>query len=113
MTTEAALQQWREAERTASVARRGRVAAEAAVQAADEAAGAAAATADAAKAALASMQLAEESARKTAAAARLFVQEARADLADAEAEGGISDAAETNAHDTYRVAVKQAEADRA
>jgi hypothetical protein len=107
--TEAALAQWREAERAAAVARRGRIAAQAAADAAAEAAEAAQATAEAAKAALASMALAETSAAKTASAARLMVQETRADLADAQTDEAMSDVVEAEAHGAYRGAVKRAD----
>jgi hypothetical protein len=108
LTTEQALAHWREAERSVAVARRGRLAAEAAVAAANEAMDAATMTAEAAKAALASMSLAETSAAKTAQAARTVVSATRVDLADAESEEAMSDVAEAEAHNNYREASDRA-----
>jgi hypothetical protein len=110
-TTEQALQDWREAERVASVARRGRVAAEAAVMAANQAAEAAKATAEAAKAALASARLAEESATKTASAAQMVVGATNADLADAMSGEALANVDQEIAHESYRQATGRA-ADR-
>ncbi len=107
-TTADALEQWRAAERSASVARRGRVAAEAAASAANSAEEAAAATAEAARAALDSMVLAEASANRTALAARLVVSETNADLADALTESAMADVSETDARTKYRKAADRA-----
>jgi hypothetical protein len=57
------------------------------------------------------MTLAETSAGKTATAARLAVQAARADLADADAETAMADIGEAEAHEHSRGASARA-ADR-
>jgi hypothetical protein len=110
LSTKDALRQWREAERAVAVARRGKVAAQAAVDAANDAAEAAAATADAAKAALAASTLAETSAAKGAMAARLAVQASIADHADAESETALAEVEEAAAHARYQGAVERATA---
>ena len=54
------------------------------------------------------MTLAETSAAKTAAAAKLFVMAANADLADAMSDEAMSDVAEVAAHGEYRAASNRA-----
>jgi len=109
LRTGEALQQWRSAERTAAVARRGRLAPEDASAAPEDAAQAALATAEAAKAALAAAALAEASATKTATSAKLVVQASRADLADRDTEVAMADIEEVEARERYWLAAHGAE----
>jgi hypothetical protein len=108
MTTEKALEGWRNAEQLAAVARRGKLAAQTAVQAALEAEEAATATAAAAKAALESATLAEASAAKTASSARLVVENTQINSADAEAESAMADVDQQMAKEKYRAASEAA-----
>ena len=103
-----ALKQWRTAERTVAVARRGRLAAQAAAAAAQEAADAAIATAESSKAALAAATLAETSAARTATAAKLVVESTLADVADSETETAFAEVDEAEAKGRYHDAAARA-----
>lgn len=102
LTTADALQGWRDAERAAAVARRGKLAASVAVTAAEHAAKAALATAAAAKSALEFATLAEESASKTAASSKLVVEATKADQINADTDSAMADAHEIEARERYR-----------
>lgn len=103
-----ALRQWRDAEQAASLARRGKLAAEAAVNAAADAERASTATADASRRALEAASLAEASAMETARAAKLVVLATQGDAVDANAEVVLAEADEALARHYYGEAVDDA-----
>jgi hypothetical protein len=107
-STADALQEWRAAEQVVAVARRGKLAAEAASVAAGKAVEAATATAEAAKASLAAASLAESSATRTAEAAKAIVAETKIDSADADSAAALAVVDEALAHQRYKDAVEQA-----
>jgi hypothetical protein len=100
-----ALQQWREAQRAADVARNSKRSAESAVRAAQEAEAAARDTAQAATRALEAATFAEASAARTAESARQTLEVAKDDSRTADAESAAADVIERDAQARYGEAV--------
>jgi hypothetical protein len=105
-----ALERWRDAEREAAVAHRGKDAALLAERVAREASEAARTTADASDRALEAATLAQVSAARTATAAEELARAAGRDMTSATADADAADLAQDDAHRAYWEALDQATA---